>query len=89
MINVEITLVCTECGARSEIIEGRGIDGYEYHDSPYDAVCVPIPKDWAMDLDPFGDGPGFVLCPDHSHLRIEKINASREAWRKRVGGGVK
>jgi len=85
--SVSITLVCGECGVSSDEIQGYAIDRYEWHDCPRDAVDFELPKDWVVNLDPFGDGPGFVLCPDHSDKKDEYLAKSRDAWHKRIGGG--
>jgi hypothetical protein len=85
---VEVTLICIACGRRSEPVEGHDIDRYEWHDAPSDGINITIPPNWVMNLDPFGDGPEIVLCPDHCDQRDERLKASREAWHRRVGGGV-
>lgn len=88
-MNVEVTLICSECGTRSQTIEGRPIDRYEYHDAPFDGIDAPTPPNWVMELEPFGDGPGFVLCPEHRDQRAARLEASLDAWRRRVHGGVR
>jgi hypothetical protein len=84
---VEVTLICVECGKRSDPIEGRHIDRYEWHDAPDDGIDISVPRPWVLNLDPFGDGPGYVLCPEHEHLAPTKAKASRDAWKDRVEPG--
>lgn len=86
---VEVTLTCTLCGVRSDPIEGRSIDRHEWHDAPSDGLEITTPPNWVMDLDPFGDGMGFVLCPEHYAQVPTLREASAQAWRDRVNGGVR
>lgn len=88
-MNVEVTLICSECGTRSDLIEGRPIDQYEYHDAPSDGIDITRPPNWVMELNPFGDGPGFVLCPAHQDQATARREASANAWRRRINGGVR
>lgn len=83
---VEVTLVCSTCEAQSEPVLAHAIDRYTYHDAPLDGLDLSLPTGWVWDLDPFGDGPGFVLCPDHSAQADAYTARSRQAWHDRTSG---
>lgn len=86
---IMITLRCSECGIISDPVHGSAIDTYTYHDAPSDGLQYERPANWAVNLDPWGDGPGFVLCPEHRYFEERLLKASADAWRKRVNGGVR